>query len=96
MKNRLSEVFGFDVPEAVVRTATRGLQFIKTENNIHHVNNTELGEIALFEEKKAIAEANNSDIIDLLVAFVQEGDPSSAIWADALTQEFIAFLLDDQ
>ena len=24
MKNRLSEVFGFDIPEAVVRTTTRG------------------------------------------------------------------------
>ena len=45
---------------------------------------------------KAVAEANNTDIIDLLIAFAQETDPSSAIWADALTQEFIAYLLDDQ
>ena len=96
MKNRLYEVFGFDVPEAVVRTTARGLMYIKTENGIHHVNHAELGEIALFEEKKAAAEASNSNIIELLIAFVQEADPSSAIWEDALTQEFIAFLLDDQ
>ena len=82
MKNRLNEVFGFDVPEAVVRTAARGLQFIKTENGIHHVDRHELGEITLFEEKKAVAEANNADVIDLLVAFVQENDPLSVIAID--------------
>ena len=96
MKNRLNEVFGFDVPEAVVRTAARGLQFIKTGNGIHHVDRHELGEITLFEEKKAVAEATNADVIDLLVAFVQENNPLSVIAVDVLTQEFIAFLLDDQ
>ena len=96
MKNRLFEVFGFDIPEAVVRTTVRGLQFIKTENSIYHVNQIELKDNSVFEEMKAVAEANNTDIIDLLIAFAQETDPSSAIWADALTQEFIAYLLDDQ
>lgn len=96
MKNRLFEVFGFDIPEAVVRTTVRGLQFIKTENSIYHVNQIELKDNSVFEEMKAVAEANNTDIIDLLIAFAQETNPSSAIWADALTQEFIAYLLDDQ
>ena len=96
MKNRLFEVFGFNVPEAVVRSATRGLQFIKTDNGIYHVNHTELKDNATFEEIKSVAEANNSDIIDLLMAFAQETDPSSTILTDALTQEFIAYLLDDQ
>ena len=96
MKNRLFEVFGFDIPEAVVRTTVRGLQFVKTENRIYHVNQIELKDNSAFEEMKAVAEANNTDIIDLLIAFAQETDPSSAIWADALTQEFIAYLLDEQ
>lgn len=96
MKNRLFEVFGFDIPEAVVRTTVRGLQFVKTENRIYHVNQIELKDNSAFEEMKAVAEANNTDIIDLLIAFAQETDPSSAIWADELTQEFIAYLLDDQ
>lgn len=96
MKNRLFEVFGFDIPEAVVRTTVRGLQFVKTENRIYHVNPIELKDNSAFEEMKAVAEANNTDIIDLLIAFAQETNPSSAIWADALTQEFIAYLLDDQ
>ena len=96
MKNRLFEVFGFDIPEAVVRTTVRGLQFVKTENRIYHVNPIELKDNSAFEEMKAVAEANNTDIIDLLIAFAQETDPSNAIWADALTQEFIAYLLDDQ
>ena len=96
MKNRLFEVFGFDIPEAVVRTTVRCLQFVKTENRIYHVNQIELKDNSAFEEMNAVAEANNTDIIDLLIAFAQETDPSSAIWADALTQEFIAYLLDDQ
>lgn len=96
MKNRLYEVFGFNVPEAVVRSAARGLQFIKTENSIYHVSQNELKDNATFEEIKTVAETNNSNIIDLLIAFAQETDPVSAIWTDALTQEFIAYLLDDQ
>ena len=68
MKNRLFEVFGFDIPEAVVRTTVRGLQFVKTENRIYHVNQIELKDNSAFEEMKAVAEANNTDIIDLLIA----------------------------
>ena len=50
MKNRLFEVFGFDIPEAVVRTTVRGLQFVKTENRIYHVNPIELKDNSAFEE----------------------------------------------
>ena len=96
MKNRLFEVFGFDVPEAVVRSSVRGMQFITNENGICHVNHVELKSNATFEAIKSVAEANNSDIIELLIAFAQEVDPSNAIWPDSLTQEFIAYLLDDQ
>lgn len=66
MKNRLFEVFGFDVPEAVVRSSVRGMQFIKNENGICHVNHVELKSNATFEAIKSVAEANNSDIIELL------------------------------
>ena len=96
MKNRLHEIFGFDIPEAVVRSTARGLRYIKTENGIHHVNCTELVENSSFEEKKVTAEANNSEVIDLLKSFVQEAEPSIALKVDVLTQEFIAYLLDDQ
>ena len=96
MKNRLNEVFGFDVPEAVVRTAVRGLKFIKTENGIHHVYSSAFVNNTSLEEKMAAAEANNSEVINLLITFVQEAESSNAVCVDALTQEFIAYLLDDQ
>lgn len=96
MKNRLFEVFGFDLPEAVVRTATKGLQYIKIDNNIFHVNRSELAGVSFFEEKKTAAEAKNASVIDLLITFVKEAEPSSIIFLDTLTQEFIAYLLDDQ
>ena len=54
MKNRLFEVFGFDIPEAVARTTVRGLQFVKTENRIYHVNPIELKDNSAFEEMKAV------------------------------------------
>lgn len=96
MKNRLLEEFGFNIPEAVVRTAIRGLKFIKTENGIHHVISSELEENISFEEKRAAAETNNAEIIDHLIAYAQESDPSNAVCKEVLTKEFIAFLLDDQ
>ena len=96
MKNSLFKVFGFEIPEAVVKSTARGMQFINTENRSYHVNHVELKDNATFEEIKTVAEANNSDIIDLLIAFAQEANPASVILADELTQEFIAYLLDDQ
>ena len=96
MKNSLFKVFGFEIPEAVVKSTARGTQFINTENRSYHVNHVELKDNATFEEIKTVAEANNSDIIDLLIAFAQEANPASVILADELTQEFIAYLLDDQ
>lgn len=96
MKNRLFEVFGFEVPEAVVRSTVRGLRYISTDSGTHHVHYSDLGEITEFEERKATAEADSSDIIDLLYSFVQKSIPSVSIQRDTLTKEFIAYLLDDQ
>lgn len=96
MKNRLFEVFGFNVPEAVVRTTIRGLSFVKTENGVHHVDNMGFDEVSSFEAKRAVAETNNTFIIDLLISYIRDTDPSNTVLVDTLTQEFIAYLLDDQ
>ncbi len=96
MKNRLHEVFGFDVPEAVVRTAVRGLNFIKTENGIHHVEGQVLGNGDFFEEKKTLSESQSDEIISQLIEFANETGSSNIILTDVLTKEFIAYLLDDQ
>lgn len=96
MKNRLFEVFGFNVPEAVVRTTIRGLSFVKTENGVHHVDNMGFDEVSSFEAKRAVAETNNTFIIDLLISYIRDTDPSNTVLIDTLTQEFIAYLLDDQ
>ena len=38
MKNRLKSVFGFDIPEAVVKTASKSLPFVTRENGTYIVD----------------------------------------------------------
>ncbi len=96
MKNRIKESFGFEIPEAVVKTSVRGLDFITSGNNQFNVDNAKLYSDTVFEEKRLEAENANTDIIDQLKAFVMEKEPSNTIWPDTLTEEFVAFLIDDE
>ncbi|WP_102493023.1 hypothetical protein [Selenomonas felix] len=96
MKNKLIEIFGFDIPEAVIKTSVRGLAFIKTENGVHYVDRSGIKEISSFEEMNVAAEASNAHVIDLLISFIKDNNVSNTVVVDTVTQEFIAYLLDDQ
>lgn len=96
MRNRLQELFGFEVPEAVVRTSVRSLEFIKTENRLFIVDNNKLRIDSAFEKKMFEAESANTNIVDLLTDFVKKNRPSEFVRSDILTQEFVAFLIDDE
>ncbi|MGI6122021.1 MAG: hypothetical protein ACOYH0_07040 [Saccharofermentanales bacterium] len=96
MKNRLQDSFGFEIPEAVVKTSIKSLDFIKSENKQFVVESSVLNADPLFEEKKQAAENISTNIIDLLETFVMKKEPYNTIWSDALTQEFVGFLIDDE
>lgn len=94
MKNRIKAEFGFEIPEAVVKTSLRSLDFVSSINSQFNVDSSKLNSDTVFTEKRLEAENINTDIIDLLKAFVIEKEPSNAICLDDLTEEFVAFLID--
>lgn len=96
MKNRLETTFGFDIPEAVVNTSTRNLGYVTRKNNQFLINSSILNADPVFAEKRQEAENVRTDIIDRLSAFVKEKDPKNMISPEVLTQEFVAFLVDDE
>ena len=95
MKNLLFDEFGFNVPEAVVNAATKHISFISRNKRTYTVDSSTLKADESFEEKRDSAEATNSEIINLLISFAKSTDSTSDISENELTQEFIAFLLDD-
>lgn len=72
MKNKLNNVFLFDIPEAVVKTALKCLEYVHRKNNVYIVDNRKIIYDDFFEEKKTMAENTNSTIVDMLSAYVKE------------------------
>ena len=95
MKCYLFDLFGFNVPEAVVRTAVKKLDFIRTKDRTFYVDSTEAEKNSFFEKTMKIAEKSNDKVIELLESFIRESDSTINIVRKSLTQEFIAILLDD-
>lgn len=96
MKNRLKSVFGFDIPEAVVKTASKSLPFVTRENGTYIVDIRNFVSDHAFERAKAIAEEANTGAIILLKEYISKREPEKEIDEDLLTQDLIAFLVDDQ
>ena len=96
MKNRLKSVFGFDIPEAVVKTASKSLPFVTRENGTYIVDIRNFVSDHAFERAKAIAEEANTGAISLLKEYISKREPEKEIDEDLLTQDLIAFLVDDQ
>jgi hypothetical protein len=69
MKNRLNDHFGFSIPEAVIKTAVKGMHGITLQNNIFTVIPSEIGTDSLFKEKKKEADEYNSNIVGLLIEY---------------------------
>lgn len=96
MKNHLRLQFGFEIPEAVVKTAARKMAGVSLDNSLFSVAISEIGMDSLFEEKKREADDTNSYIITALAEYIKKRTGESAVWVDTLTQELIGFLVDDQ
>lgn len=95
MKNLLAEAFGFDIPEAVIKSAARNMAGIKLSDGIYYVSIAELGSDSLFVEKKREADETNADTIALLVKYIQERTGEQSVSTDVLTQELVSFLVGE-
>lgn len=96
MKNKLKTVFGFNIPEAVVKTTSKNLPFVTKTQGSFYVNDKNILCDSVFASTKEEAENINSRIIDSLTTYIKEKSPDTAVNEDVLTQDLIAFLLDDK
>lgn len=96
MKNRLHDVFGFDIPEAVVKTASKSLSYVIKENGEFKVNRSEMGDCEYFPDMMASAESKSVSIINQIKNFIELQNPDKPVNIDSVSQDLVAFLIDDQ
>lgn len=94
MKNRLYSTFGFEIPEAVVKTATRSLTYLTKENGIYTVKQDELTSDKTLEEARNEEAEKNFAVIKALEQFITEKQPETPINEEQLTRDLVAFLVE--
>lgn len=95
MKNQLGEVFGFSIPEAVVKSASKILPFVSRENGVFIVDKEQLKTNEKFYELIDIAKNDNNSIINKITQYILETFPDKKIDKNDLSLDLIAFLLED-
>lgn len=95
MKNLLAQYFDFSVPEAVIKTAAKGMAGISSQKGIFTVSPTKIGTDSLFKEKKKEVDSTNDIIIAALSEYIQNRTEKK-VDTVALTEDLIGFLVEDQ
>ena len=95
MKNQLGEVFGFNIPEAVVKSASKILPFASREKGVFIVDKEQLKANDKFYELIDIAKNDNNSIISRITQYILEAFPDKKINQNDLTLDLIAFLIED-
>lgn len=95
MKESLKTCFGFDIPEAVVKTALKKTAGVSLDKNMYSVSVSELQKDASFEEKQNEAYSTSDIITSALREYIQSrmGDADTRL--ESFQQGLIAFLVDD-
>lgn len=96
MKHDLGLIFGFDVPEAVVKTSCKSIKNITKESNAYTVDRGAFIFDTSFEKAKKEAENTQASIIEPLMEYIQSKNPKRDVDANNVTQALIAFLMGDQ
>lgn len=96
IKNQLKNIFGFDVPEAVVVTSCKSIKHIRKSNSLFVVDWSNFSCDITFEKAKVEAEEMQASIINPLTAYIREKHPDRKIPDDIVTQALVAFLVGDQ
>lgn len=94
MKNKLTSVFGFNIPEAVVKTAIKTLEYIDKGKDFFVVNKEKIEKNLVIEQAKQKAEKISEIITNKLFEFVQLKCPEENI--SDIEKDFISFVIDDQ
>ena len=95
MKNCLNSHFGFSIPEAVVKTAIKGMHGTTLADGIYNVTKAEVCMDELFEEAKKESDEYETHIIKLLSEYISDRTGNNTISEETLSQELGNFLLED-
>lgn len=96
MKKKIQDVFGFQLPIAVIKSAIKKIEYIERIQNRedYSVNRQNLKVDPKFSQYKEKAEKENSELTERLIVYV-EGKRQCVINRKELVQELIAYLLDE-
>ena len=72
MKNRLKNVFGFDVPEAVIRASIKSLKDIELRDHVYYTNLQSIKMNKEFNSFRDEAEKDSFYIMQLLINFIKK------------------------
>ena len=95
MKQKISDIFGFNLPEAVVKTTSKHMPSITTENGVFLVNKALIKTDKALSSMLSLAESKSSKIIRELINFVVQKCPGKEVKTEDVTKDLIAFLIDD-
>lgn len=95
MKQRINDVFGFNIPEAVVKTTSSHLSFITKENGIFMVDKKLIKTSKSLSEILYLADSKSTKIISELTNFIVQKCPEKEVKTEDITKDLIAFLIDD-
>ena len=96
MKNYLFEIFGFDLPEVVVKRATDNLSCAKKEKGTFLVERHSCPIDEMIDRTKIEVESQSSQILKRLISYIKEREPDIELDLVALEQDFISFLIDNR
>lgn len=95
MKAYLKNIFGFEIPEAVVKTASKSLIYLSRKNGVYTVEEDKFVPDQTLEKAKNKDLDTNSLVINELEKYILEVDPDEIINREQLTRDIMSFLVDE-
>ncbi|MCH4888937.1 hypothetical protein EZV73_15185 [Acidaminobacter sp. JC074] len=94
MKILLSNEFGFNIPEAVLRTVFKRAEYITLENRIYTVSYETLGvDITSFEKNLKVVESDNKKIVERLIFYCKK-ELGNDVDEEQITKNLYTFLVE--
>lgn len=90
---KLQNSFGFNVPEAVIKSSLKSLEFVKRNNNEYAVTRAEHNTRKQFVAMKADAESTYGAIVDSIIESVKKTHPNAD--KDKIAKAVITHLVDE-
>ena len=96
MKRLLNNNFSFQIPEAVIKSASKKMNIVYLENGIFKVKNIETIKDTFFQETKEEADKYSQFLVDNLSNYIKTRTQKNTVDEVVLLKELICFLVEDQ